>query len=189
MTKKQEVLLKIVKRFGIFRSVTVTGLNLYEIYNQLDGHLEFTPDTCVELLEDMFNNTSLLKKGDGDITLDWGVFTDGVCTWFYNNNKTGEQLTIAATPFWNGDPFVPINIEDYVVYRLHPNTNRWAIAYQEYADMSDTLEYEDVPEQFGRLNHLINWFNEVYFEDVKEVIFDGLKYLRNNAKQKGISIT
>ena len=52
--------------------------------------------------------------------------------------------------------------------------------------MYDTLEYEDVPEKFERLSHLINWFNEVYFEDVKEIIYDGLKYLRNNAKRKGV---
>jgi hypothetical protein len=52
--------------------------------------------------------------------------------------------------------------------------------------MSDTLEYEDVPEKFGRLSHLINWFNDVYFEDVKEIILDGLEYLRDNAKRKGV---
>jgi hypothetical protein len=55
--------------------------------------------------------------------------------------------------------------------------------------MSDTLEYEYVPEKFGRLNHLINWFNNVYFEDVKEIILDGLEYLRNNAKEQGVIIT
>jgi hypothetical protein len=182
MTKKQEVLLKIVERFGIFQAVKSTGLSLYEIYNQLDGHLEFTPDVCVELLEDMFNNTSLLKQSDKDISLEWGVFTDGICTWYYNNKKTGEKLTTAATPFWDGEPNVPVNVEDYVVDRFEPNTREWIIVYQEYADFSDTIEYEDVPEKFERLSHLINWFNEVYFEDVKEIIFDGLKYLRINAK-------
>jgi hypothetical protein len=182
MTKKQEVLLKIVERFGIFQAVKSTGLSLYEIYNELDGHLEFTPDVCVELLEDMFNNTSLLKQSDKDISLEWGVFTDGICTWYYNNKKTGEKLTTAATPFWDGEPNVPVNVEDYVIDSFNPNTREWTIVYREYADFSDTIEYEDVPEGFERLSHLINWFNKVYFEDVKEIIFDGLKYLRINAK-------
>ena len=188
MTKRQEVLLKIVERLGIFQAVKSTGLSLYELYNELDGHLEFTPDVCIELLEDMFNNTSLLKQTDKNISLDWGVFTDGVCTWFYNNKKTGEKLTIMATPFWDSEPIVPVNIEDYVVDKYDPNTREWSIIYQEYSDMSDTLQYEDVPEKFGRLSHLINWFNNVYFEDVKEIILDGLKYLRNNAKEQGVII-
>ena len=182
MTKKQEVLLKIVERFGIFQAVKSTGLSLYEIYNELDGHLEFTPDVCVRLLEDMFNNTSLLKQSDKDISLEWGEFTDGVCTWSYHNKQTGERLTTDATPFWDGEPIVPVNVEDYVIDSFNPNTREWTIVYQEYADFSDTIEYEDVPEGFERLSHLINWFNEVYFEDVKEIIFDGLKYLRINAK-------
>ena len=79
-----------------------------------------------------------------------------------------------------------MNLEDYVIDKFDPNTKEWTIVYQEYADMYDTLEYEDVPEKFERLSHLINWFNEVYFEDVKEIIYDGLKYLRNNAKRKGV---
>jgi len=186
MTKKQQVLLKIVERFGIFQAVKSTGSSLYEIYKELDGHLEFTLGVCVELLEDMFKNTSLLKQTDENISLDWGVFTDGICTWFYNNKRTGEQLTTAATPFWDVGSNVPVDIEDYVVDRFDPNTREWTIVYQEYADFHDTLEYEDVPEKFGRLSHLINWFNEVYFEDVKEVIYDGLKILRNNAKRKGV---
>jgi hypothetical protein len=82
-----------------------------------------------------------------------------------------------------------VNIEDYVVDKYDPNTREWTIVYQEYAEMSDTLEYEYVPEKFGRLNHLINWFNNVYFEDVKEIILDGLEYLRNNAKEQGVIIT
>ena len=184
MTKKQEVLLKIVERFGIFQAVKSTGLSLFEIYSELDGHLEFTPDVCIELLEDMFNNTSLLKQSDKDITLEWGVFTDGICTWYYINRKTGEKLTTMATPFSDGEPIVPVILEDYVIDKFDPNTKEWTIVYQEYAEMYDTLEYEDVPEKFERLSHLINWFNEVYFEDVKEIIYDGLKYLRNNAKRK-----
>jgi hypothetical protein len=189
MTKKQEVLLNLIERIGLERTVKSTGLSLFNIYNELDGHLEFTSDICLDLLEDMFNNTSLLKQTDEYITLDWGVFTDGICTWFYNNEQTGEKLTIAATPFWDGEPLVPVNIEDYVVDKYAPNTREWTIVYQEYAEMSDTLEYEYVPEKFGRLNHLINWFNNVYFEDVKEIILDGLEYLRNNAKEQGVIIT
>ena len=189
MTKKQEVLLKIVERLGIFQAVKSTGLSLYEIYNELDGDLEFTPDVCVELLEDMFNNTSLLKQSDKDISLEWGVFTDGICAWYYNNKKTGEKLITAATPFWDGEPLVHVNIEDYVVDKYDPNTREWTVVYQEYAEMSDTLEYDYVPEKFGRLSHLIDWFNDVYFEDVKEIILDGLKYLRNNAKEQGVIIT
>lgn len=180
MTKKQEVLLKIVERLGISQAVKSTGLSIYEIYKELDGHLEFTSGVCVELLEDMFNSTSLLKQTDENISLEWGVFTDGICTWFYNNKRTGEKLTILATPFWEGNSNVPVEIEDYVVDKFDPNTREWNIIYQEYADFHDTLEYEDVPEKFERLSHLINWFNEAYFEDVKEVIYDGLTYLRNN---------
>ena len=186
MTKKQQVLLKIVERFGISQAVKSTGLSLYEIYKELDGHLEFTPDVCFELLEDMFNNTSLLKQTDENISLDWGVFNDYTCTWFYTNERTGEKLTTMATPFWDGRPIVPVDIEDYVVDKFDPKTREWNIIYQEYADFHDTLQYQDVPEKFGRLSHLINWFNEVYFEEVKEIIYGGLTYLRNNAKRKGV---
>lgn len=79
-----------------------------------------------------------------------------------------------------------MNTEDYVVDRFDPNTREWTIVYQEYANVYDILEYEDVPEKFKSLSDLINWFNKVYFEDVKEVVFDVLKYLRDNAKRKGV---
>lgn len=186
MTEKQKILFKLIERLGLERVSKSTGLSIYEIYNQLDGYLDFTPEICNEILENMFNETSLLKRKEGEFTLDWGVFTDGVCTWFYNNEKTGEKLTTLATPFWDGNDFTPINIEGYVVDRYDPKTKEWSIVYQEYPEMWDALRYDEIPESFERLSHLINWFNDVYFEDVKEVILDGLSDLRINAKLKGI---
>jgi hypothetical protein len=186
MTKKQEVLLKLVERLGVRRTIKVTGLSLFNMCHELDGHLELTPEICSDLLEDMFNNTSLLKQTDENITLDWGVFTDGACIWFYNNKQTGEKLTTLATPFYNGYNYVPVNIEDYVVDRFDPNTREWTIVYQEYGGLYDNIEYEEIPQN---LEELITWFNEVYFEDVKEIVLDGVRRLRNNAKRKGISVT
>jgi hypothetical protein len=79
-----------------------------------------------------------------------------------------------------------VNIEDYVVDRFDPNTREWTIVYQEYGGLYDNIEYEEIPQN---LEELITWFNEVYFEDVKEIVLDGVRRLRNNAKRKGISVT
>jgi hypothetical protein len=163
--KLAETLRNILTDYGIKKTLLITGLNVFQLFDRM-GDVIITPSDSYEILFHIFNNekfeNTLLKKID-NFTLNWDGM-DGVLRWSYQ--KGFENMESMCTPYWGGEPGTPIFTELYT-YGKNQETI-W----------DDKEDYIKAPSQFNSLEELIDWFNSDYILKVNKILTKHLKLYR-----------
>jgi len=165
--KLAETLRNIFTDYGIVKTLLITGLNVFQLFDRM-GDVIITPSDSYEILFHLFNNKkfedALLKKID-HFTLEWDS-TEGVIRWTYKQGV--EIMESMCTPYWGGEPGTPVFTEYYT--------------YNDKGDTSwkDKEDYIKAPIQFNSLEELIDWFNSDYILKVYKTLITHLNLYRGD---------
>ena len=163
--KLSQTIRNIFSEYGIEKTLIMTGLNVFQLFDRM-GIVIINTNDAYEILYHLFNNTKfkdvLLKKID-DFTLDWDSI-EGVMRWTYRNGD--ETMESMCTPYWDGEAGTPVFTE-YYTYSSNGDTT-W----------SEKEDYIKAPSEFNSLEVLIDWFNSDYILKVHRKLMNHLESYR-----------
>jgi hypothetical protein len=89
---------------------------------------------------------------------------DGVTRWVGNisdgfSTKWKEEVTIMATPFWEGRQITPVELESFVLYKNDSPVLTIEGEGEYYRAIIKKTEFRNIDELF-------NWYNNVYLPEV-----------------------
>jgi len=177
--RRREELRNLIKRLGIYNVSELTGMKIYEL--AIVSKLSFDYKTANEILWSLIYNDKLPKNYQGfEISLD-----EFGGAYYWNYEKTTryygpplkEKIYALATPFWDANPYIPIDIEYYEVYTLN------GIKIIEKNPQIFSM-IQPIKEWFNSVEELIIWYKEFYLEKVYTEIMEGVNVIRKDSKSK-----
>lgn len=158
-----EKLLKIYKESddGLTDVSKITGLPRYEVVNLLK--LDIDPPMANMILYDMMREGKLPKINKN------GFYIDNMTgAWYIElkrpiNEKYHAVQYGIATPYWDGNPILPIDTEWVLI-----NSNSDGEKVEEIE--GQLYESFDTPKQFNSVESLLEWYRDFYIPKVNEVL-------------------
>ena len=177
--KRREYLRNLIKKEGIYNVSELTGMKVHEVASV--SQLQFDYKLASEIIYSLVDDDKVKKNYEGfEISIDMmsGTFdwTRKKTTDFYGP-KLKETIGLLATPFWENQNNVPIDITYYEVKTLNGLT-----FYEEHPDIFDSIE--PAKGWYRSVDDLINWFNESYLPSVYQVLVKHLPRIRERAKHE-----
>jgi hypothetical protein len=168
-SKGQKKLIGLIDEFGLNQAARMIGVSMTKL-----AQLSNLPINSILanqlLIENMFN---------GNLPLRYNHFHiynagDGVVGW-YCNIKTGhfapeiiEQISVMATPFWDGGQYTPVEIDWFSLLDDKLNT---IIEEEGAGDYYKELKHQT---SFENVEELFNWYKEFYLPEVYNMVMDKL---------------
>jgi hypothetical protein len=167
--KFKEILIKTINKNGLYDTAKILGLTITKLVEL--SNIKITPEIANEILyENMrFKN---LKDTYKEFTISTNM--DGVFYW-EAKTRTGrflpdmiELISVAATPFWDGSDYTPVEIDWFTLFD---------------SDMNVIVETEGGGDYYQQLNHrthfknveeLLNWYEEFYLPEVYNLVMNEL---------------
>jgi len=168
-SKGQKKMMRLIDEFGLYETSKMVGTSMTKLV-QL-SNLPINSIIANELLiENMFN---------GNLPLRYNHFHiynagDGIVGW-YCNISTGhfqpgliEQISIMATPFWDGGKYTPVEIDWFSLLNDKLNT---IIEEEGDGDYYTQLKHQT---SFENVEELFNWYKEFYLPEVYNLVMNKL---------------
>jgi hypothetical protein len=147
---------------GLYETSKLVGLPTYEIVRMLNIKLDVVTSNMV--LSDMLSDNKLPKLNIVD-----DMYIDGFSGVWYiktkhniNDEFYGILITM-ATPFYDGSEIVPVDSDNFTVYRKKDNKEVISIEEYEYTGY-------DVDGNFENIKELLKWYKNFYIPMVTEAI-------------------
>ena len=165
----KETLIKTIDENGVYDTAKILGLTITKVVEL--SNIKITPEIANEILyENMRVNE--LKNTYKEFTISTNM--DGVFYW-QAQTRTGrflpdmlELISVAATPFWDGSDYTPVEIDWFTLFD---------------SDMNIIIETEGGGDYFQQLKHqthfknvkeLLNWYEEFYLPEVYNLVMNTL---------------
>jgi hypothetical protein len=168
-SKAQKKLMGLIDEFGLNQAAKMLGVSMTKLV-QL-SNLPINSILANQLLiENMFNGNLPRKYNHFNIY----YAGDGVVGW-YCNISTGhfapeiiEQISVMATPFWDGGQYTPVEIDWFSLLDDKLNT---IIEEEGAGDYYKELKHQT---SFENVEELFNWYKEFYLPEVYNMVMDEL---------------
>jgi hypothetical protein len=183
--KVKETITDLVKEFGLNKTSDMVGLPISKIVEIIK--IPINSDTANYILNEMMKKGELKNKyrefeihSDFNNVFYWEAMTK---TGHFHDDMV-EQITVAATPFWDGVKYTPVELD-------------WFTLFNEIGDI--VYEAQGEGGFYKQLNHeshfesvgdLLNWYEEFYLPEVYNIIMNTLlpkmhKLVDYEIKQRG----
>lgn len=161
-----------IEKHGFTDTARMTGMNKLKLA-ELSG-LPIKGDTfhseneivVGDLLRDLVNQNREYKTCELHYS---GL--EGIVEWNCNfkDDENYYRLTIAATPYWDGNntPIDMFNVEVTPIYSPEDK--------KEFDTIGDYLHEFDCPKSFDNANELMDWFREIYIPKTYDIIVKSLE--------------
>ena len=160
----------LIDEYGLYDAAKILGLSFTQIVKISDTPIN--PEIANEILIE-----NMIK---GNIIDNYKEFiihasNDGVFYW-ETNTRTGhfsddrvEQITVAATPFWDGVDYTPVEIDWFTLYDKDMVNPIYSMGGEGnyFKKFTHQTNFETVEE-------LNVWYNEVYLPGVYDIIMNSL---------------
>jgi len=168
--KSKETISDLVKEFGLSETSSMVGLPISQIV-KISKH-PINPGIANEILIE-----NMIK---GNIIDNYKEFiihasSNGVFYW-ETNTRTGhfsndrvEQITVAATPFWDGVDYTPVEIDWFTLYDKDMVNVIYSVGGE--GDYFSKFTHQT---NFETVEELNDWYNEVYLPGVYDIIMNKL---------------
>ena len=167
--KVENLVKKYLSEFGLTKTSELMGISLSEVVEIVK--IPIDSDIANQILVEMMNNGELKTKYK-----DFEIHASSNDVFYWEAMvKTGhfhddmiENITVAATPFWDGVKYTPVEIEWYtllnyygvIVYEISPEGGF-------YRELKHQTNFESVDE-------LLNWYEEFYLPEVYNMVMNTL---------------
>jgi antitoxin component of RelBE/YafQ-DinJ toxin-antitoxin module len=183
--KVENLIKQYLSEFGLTKTSEMMGISLSEVVEI--AKIPIDSEIANQILHEMMNNDELKTKyKDFEIHLS----SNGVFYW-EAMVKTGhfhddmiENITVAATPFWDGVKYTPVEIEWYTLLNYYGVTV--------YETSGEGSFYKELKHQtnFESVDELLNWYEEFYLPEVYNMVMNTLvpkmhKLVDYEIKQRG----
>jgi hypothetical protein len=175
----------LVDEFGLFKASKIIGMSVTKLAEVTNTPID--SNVANQILVEMMNNDELKNKYK-----DFAIHASSNDVFYWEAMiKTGhfhddmiENITIAATPFWDGVKYTPVEIEWFTLLNYYG-----VIVYEAqgeggfYKELKHQTNFESVDE-------LLNWYEEFYLPEVYNIIMNTLlpkmhKLVDYEIKQRG----
>jgi hypothetical protein len=170
--KIKDTINQLIDEFGLYEAKNMLGITFANII-KLSGQKIYT-DTGMasEILYESINNEQLpIKYKEFEISTN----SDGVAYW-EGKFKTDrflpdmvENISVMATPFWDGMKFTPVEAD---WYSLTNETGNVLIDEISAGESGNYYQQLDEVEVFSNVDDLFSWYKKVYLPGVYEIIMD-----------------
>lgn len=157
-----------IEQYGIKHAMKLTGMDLVKLVN-ISG-VKITTRIANKLIMDgiIFRKLTREYNGFKITTFNDVVQWDGKFqTDFFTPNAT-EAITVMATPFWDGMPWTPIDLDWYSLY------NKDMVILDEIGGDSDYYTTFEDRTSFDNVDELFEWYENVYLPSVYEIVMGKL---------------
>lgn len=136
----RERIYQLITEIGFYDAKKMLGMKAYDLFriSKYPIDCEAAGYILYELVYD-----SLLPSSYRDFNFEYDF--DGILNW-YGRNRLGERIVVMATPFWDGNCEVPVDVQIENELEL----------YDELYDVYDT------PNEFKTVEELLVWFKDEY---------------------------
>ncbi len=172
MNKKiKEEYVKLIDKYGLNKASKLSGLSKSDL--AVKSGVELDNSMAYSILEDLISNNLIPNDYKGfRITCD--KFT-GIFEWVgtlnsnYHGEGTYEVIQVYATPFWEGDYGIPVDIVFYEILK----EGKIVISYDEDIQGSYN-EFIKSRSIFDSVEDLLTWYKHFYLPKVYESITENL---------------
>lgn len=183
--KVENLVKQYLSQFGLVKTSKMVGISLSEVVEI--AKIPIDSEIANQILVDMMNNGELKKRYE---EFEIHISYNDVFYW-ETMTRTGhfhddmvENITVAATPFWDGVKYTPVEIE-------------WYTLFNEYGDIVYEIQgeggfYKELKHQtnFESVDELLNWYEEFYLPGVYDITMNTLlpkmhKLVDYEIKQRG----
>ena len=168
--KIKDTINQLIDEFGLYEAKNMLGITFANIV-KLSGQKIYT-DTGMasEILYESINNGQLpIKYKEFEIS----TSSDGIAYW-EGKFKTDrflpdmvENISVMATPFWDGMKFTPVEAD---WYSLTNETGNVLIAEISAGESGNYYQQLDEVEVFSNVDDLFSWYKKVYLPVVYDII-------------------
>lgn len=153
--KLNNLLKEFIETKGLRETIKITGLDIFEIFSRI-GNIKINSELAYEMLNNIFtNHFHALTKKIGNYKIVYESF-GGTLEWVYEDTNTEdgteEFMRALCTPFWNGDPEIPIDVQYYENFGVIVEDSN-----------SDVIP---IKVKLNSLEDLITWYEKVYIKTV-----------------------
>ena len=103
---------------------------------------------------------------------------DGIMEYDIKDPENNDAIVVLATPYYEGDCFVPVDVTDYFVEAADENGRE--SYYEIWTD--DTFMPLSPPENFSSFSEFLNWFKTDALEQIFEFVIPLLEMTRDKYK-------
>jgi hypothetical protein len=168
-SRLEKLVSKYLNEFGLSKTSQMMGISRSKVLELAKAPID-SPYAYEILYEKMMRNE--LKKNYEEFEIRTSI--NGVFYW-ESVMKTGhfgedmtEQISVAATPFWDGAKYTPVEIDWFTL--MDKNAN---IIYDSGGDGNFFKEVKNKT-QFESVEQLLNWYDKFYLPEVYDVIMNTL---------------
>lgn len=168
-SKAQKKMMRLIDEFGLYETSKMVGTSMTKLV-QLSNLPINSVIANKLLIENMFNG-NLPRKYNHFNIYNAG---DGVVGW-YCNISTGhfqpgliEQISVMATPFWDGQEYTPVEIDWFTLLDDKMNV---IIEEEGGGDYYKELKHQT---SFENVEELFNWYKEFYLPEVYNIVMNKL---------------
>ena len=172
MKTKSEVLAKLVNKSGVKKTLDITGYSMLELFMALEEKVEIDYEMAYVLIFELKSNTNLLHDKIGRAKLNFSDYENLI---YWSLNFPNESMEAICTPFWGGDPLIPI---DTIEYSYNDENN---ISHSIYRTFTNVIKLNKL-KSFNSIKELVYWYNTSYLNEVYEVLLDYLEEYRREYK-------
>jgi len=158
-----------ISQFGLKDTAKMMGISLVKLV-EISGH-PIDSEAAHEILIENLRNKKLPREYK-NFKISSGV--DGIVYWEMSRDSKHfspgmtEQISAVATPFWNGEPWTPVDIDWFTLL----NEDGYVVAEMEpggeyYTQLKDK-------KSFNTIDELFEWYEEYYLRSVYLTIMHDL---------------
>lgn len=158
-----EILRNLVEKHGVYEASKILGLS----------HVEVIMKSGIEIDNEMANTVlyDLLREKKIPIHYEeFEIYTDNMTGSFiwegHLKNFLNERILVYATPFWDGENYIPIQSD---FYRFTINNEEFEIDTMD--DFNRVLDSRSI---FDNIEDLLTWYKHFYLPKVHDMIIKKL---------------
>ena len=158
-----------VSKFGFKDTAKMMGISLAKIV-EISGH-PIDSEVAHEILIENLRNKKLPREYK-NFKISSGV--DGIVYWEMSRDSKHflpgmtEQISVVATPFWDGNPWTPVDIDGFVLFDEDNNViSETEPGGEYYIQLKHQTSFDTVDELF-------EWYEEYYLPEVYSTIMRDL---------------
>jgi len=158
-----------IEQFGLKQTAKMMGISLAKLVEISDYQID--SEAAYEILIDSIKNKKLPRE-----YRDFKIYPsiDGIVYWEMSRDSNHflpdmtEQISVVATPFWDGNPWTPVDIDWFTLF----NEDGYIIAEKEPSgDYYIQLKHKT---SFDTVDELFEWYYEYYLPVVYSTVMKDL---------------
>jgi hypothetical protein len=168
-SRLKQTVKKYIEQFGLQQTAKIMGISLTKLVEISEHPID--SEIAYELLFENFRNKKLQREYKN---FKLYPTLDGILYWeMIRNSKhfllnMRENISAVATPFWDGNPWTPIDIDSFTLF----DENNNVIAEKDFGGYFYRQKKHKT--SFDTVDELFEWYEEYYLPEVYSTIMEDL---------------